>query len=102
MTGRRSQDGPDMADHRKTTPTSRVISVGYRAGGLTGRIIMTKPTYEELLEALFGVTQALRNTLLLAGSMTGAEKDQRWTITHNAEFMCDAGGHAHYRRPAPH
>ena len=22
-----------MADHRKTTPTSRVISVGYRAGG---------------------------------------------------------------------
>ena len=33
MTGRRSQDGPDMADHRKTTPTSRVISVGYRAGG---------------------------------------------------------------------
>ena len=50
---------------------------------------MTKPTYEELLEALFGVTQALRNTLLLAGNMTGAEKDQRWTITHNAEFMCD-------------
>ena len=63
---------------------------------------MTKPTYEELLAALFGVTQALRNTLLLAGNMTGAEKDQRWTITHNAEFMCDAGGHTHYRRAAPH
>jgi hypothetical protein len=62
---------------------------------------MTKPTYEELLETLFGVTQALRNTLLLAGNMTGAEKDQRWTITHKAEFMCGAGGHAHYRREAP-
>jgi hypothetical protein len=62
---------------------------------------MTKPTYEELLEALFGVTQALRSTLLLAGNMTGAEKDQRWTVTHNAELMCDAGGHAHYRRAAP-
>ena len=59
-----------------------MISVGYRAGGLTGRIIMTKPTYEELLEALFGVTQALRNTLLHACNMTDAEKDQRWTITH--------------------
>ena len=61
MTGRRSQAGPDMADRRKTTPTSRVISVGYHAGGPTGRIIMTKPTYEELLEALFrrdaGATQ---------------------------------------------
>jgi hypothetical protein len=62
---------------------------------------MTKPTYEGLLEALFGVTQALRSTLLRAGSMTGAEKDQRWTITHNAELMCDAGGHAHCRRAAP-
>jgi hypothetical protein len=102
VNGRRSQDGPDMADHRKTTPTSCVISVGYRARDPTGRIIMTKPTYEELLEALFGVTQALRNTLLLAGNMTGVEKDQRWTITHNAEFMCDAGGHAHYRQAASH
>jgi hypothetical protein len=35
VSGRRSQDGPDMADHRKTNPTSRVISVGYRAGGPT-------------------------------------------------------------------
>ena len=36
---------------------------------------MTKPTYEELLEALFGVTQALRNTLLHACNLTDAEKD---------------------------
>jgi len=46
---------------------------------------MTKPTYEELLEALFGVTQALRNTLLHACNMTDAEKDQRWTSQASGE-----------------
>jgi hypothetical protein len=57
---------------------------------------VTKPTYEELLEALFGTTQALRSTLLHAGKMTDADKDQRWTITHHAEHICSAGGHAGY------
>jgi hypothetical protein len=57
-----------------------------------------KPTYEELLDTLFDVTQALRNALVQGGQMTSADRDQRWTITHKAEGICDAGGHAHYRQ----
>jgi hypothetical protein len=51
-----------------------------------------KPTYEELLDTLFDVTQALRNTLVQGGQMTSADRDQRWTITHKAEGICGAGG----------
>ena len=57
-----------------------------------------KPTYDELLETLFDVTQALRHTLVQAGQMTSADKDQRWTIMHKAEGICNAGGHPHYRQ----
>ena len=57
-----------------------------------------KPTYEELLDTLFDVTQALRNALVQGGQMSSADRDQRWTITHRAEGICDAGGHAHYRQ----
>jgi hypothetical protein len=57
-----------------------------------------KPTYEELLEALFDVTQALRNTLVQGGQMSSADRDQRWTIAHKAEGICSAGRHAHYRQ----
>ena len=52
-----------------------------------------KPTNQELLETLFDVTQALRHTLVQAGHMSSADKDQRWTITHKAEGICNAGGH---------
>jgi len=58
-----------------------------------------KPTYEEVLDTLFDVTQALRDTLVHGGPMSSADKDQRWTITHKAEGICAAGGHAHYRSP---
>jgi hypothetical protein len=59
---------------------------------------MTKPTYAALLAKLLGVTQALRSALLHTSKLTDADKDKRWTVTHNAESMCRAGGHAHYRR----
>jgi hypothetical protein len=62
------------------------------------RTIVVKPTYDELLETLFDVTQALHHTLVQAGQMTSADKDQRWTITHKAEGICNAGGHPHYRQ----
>jgi len=57
-----------------------------------------KPTYQELLDTLFDVTQALHNTLVQGGRMSSADKDQRWTITHKAEGICAAGGHAPYRQ----
>jgi hypothetical protein len=57
-----------------------------------------KPTYAELLDTLFDVTQALRSTLVQGGQMTSADKDLRWTIAHKAEGICGAGGHAHYRQ----
>jgi hypothetical protein len=51
-----------------------------------------KPTYAELLDTLFDVTQALRSTLVQGGQMTSADKDQRWTIAHKAEGICAAAG----------
>ena len=51
-----------------------------------------KPTYEELLDTLFDVTQALHNTLVQGGQMTSADKDQRWTITHKAESIAAPAG----------
>jgi hypothetical protein len=56
-----------------------------------------KPIYEEVLETLFDVTQALRHTLVQAGQMTSADKDQGWTITHKAEGICGIGAHSYYR-----
>ena len=49
-----------------------------------------KPTYGELLEMLFEVTEALRTTLVQGGQITSADKDRRWTITHKAEVICGA------------
>ena len=60
-----------------------------------------RPTYEEVLDTLFEVTQALRDTLVHGGPMTSADKDQRWTITHKAEGICAAGGHVHDRLRSP-
>ena len=74
-----------------------MISVGYRQAAQR-RTIIVKPTYQELLETLFDVTQALRHTLVQAGHMSSADKDQRWTIAHKAEGICNAGGHLHYRQ----
>jgi hypothetical protein len=51
-----------------------------------------KPTYEELLDTLFDVTQALRNALVQGGQMTSADRDQRWTITHKAEGIATPAG----------
>jgi hypothetical protein len=59
---------------------------------------MTKPTYAALLAELLGVSQALRSTQLYTGKLTDADKVKRWTVTQNAESMCRASGHAHYRR----
>ena len=57
-----------------------------------------QPTYEEVLETLFEVTQALRNALVHGGPISSVDKDQRWAITHKAEGICNAGGHLHYRQ----
>jgi hypothetical protein len=46
------------------------------------RTIVVKPTYDELLETLFDVTQALRHALVQVGQMTRAE----------SEGICNAGG----------
>ena len=52
-----------------------------------------KPTYEELLDTLFDVTQALHNTLVQDGRMSSADKDQRWTITHDGGDQLAADKH---------
>jgi hypothetical protein len=51
-----------------------------------------KPTYEELLDTLFDVTQALHNTLVQGGQMTSADRDQRWTTRTRPKVFAPPAG----------